>query len=229
MRIDHAAGRDAFTGQLDRLLDVAEHLDDHDLLAASRCRGWTVADVLTHVHLGLQEMLLGIVSPSTESPTVDAVTYWAGAPPTNDDRPSLNGDTASDTDHVRYVRLLTSAYRRPSGGIRHLAATGMVVSRAAARLPAANLDFQGHVIATGDFLATWAVELAVHHLDLGLELTVGPPTEAALGLARRTVAELAGSDLPGRLGDAEAVLVGTGRLPVPPGLGRTGLRLPVLG
>lgn len=77
MHIDHVTGRDAFVSELTRLLDIAGGLRDHDLLAASRCRGWTVADVLTHVHLGLQEMLLGIVSPTESTPTVDAATYWA--------------------------------------------------------------------------------------------------------------------------------------------------------
>ena len=145
--------------------------------------------MLTHVHLGLQEMLLGIVSP------------------TEDSRHRRRGDVlvagsaeqrrrASDTDHVRYVRSVTSAYQRPSGGIRHLSVTGSAVMRAATRLPASDLDFQGHVISTGDFYATWAVELAVHHLDLGLELIMEPPGRGALDLARQTVEELAGGSFP---------------------------------
>ena len=141
MHIDHVTGRDAFVSELTLMLDIAGGLRDHDLLAASRCRGWTVADVLTHVHLGLQEMLLGIVSPTESTPTVDAATYWAQSPPSND-------DDSSGTDHVRYVRVLSSAYQQPSGGIRHLSATGSAVMRAASRFPGTNLDFQGHVIST---------------------------------------------------------------------------------
>ena len=53
------------------------------------------------------------------------------------------------------------------------------------------------MITTGDFYATWAVELAVHHLDLELELIMEPPdTGAALDLARQTVEELAGGPFP---------------------------------
>jgi hypothetical protein len=204
VHIDHVTGRNAFVAELALLLGIAGDMNDHDLLAASRCRGWTVADVLTHVHLGLQEMLLGIVSRSESTPTVDAGTYWSQAPPSNDD--------ASGTDHVRYVRLVTSAYQRPSGGIRHLAVTGSAVMRAASRLPATDLDFQGQVISTGDFFATWAVELAVHHLDLGLELIMEPPVAAALDLARQTVEELAGGAFPASISETDVILIGTGRL-----------------
>jgi uncharacterized protein (TIGR03083 family) len=222
MHIDHGEARDAFRSELDRLLDLAEGLSDHDLLAVSRCRGWTVGDVLTHVHIGLQEMVLGLLSPVGEPATVDAASYWASAPPTNDEE-------VSETDHVRYVRLLGSAYRRPIGGIRHLLITGRTLSRAAATTPERNLSFQGHVLRTGDFFATWAVELAVHHLDLGPELTVEPPTGPALELARRTVTELAGGPLPTAMTDPEVILIGTGRLDPPADLDLASLRLPAFG
>lgn len=69
------------------------------------------------------------------------------------------------------------------------------------------LAFQGGVLTTGDLLATWAVELAVHQLDLAREVDVAPPTPAALGLARRTVEALAAAGL--------AVPAFTDRLPAP--------------
>ena len=37
------------------------------------------------------------------------------------------------------------------GGIRHPAVTGKTVMRAASRLPATDLDFEGHVLAGGAF------------------------------------------------------------------------------
>jgi hypothetical protein len=84
---------------------------------------------------------------------------------------------------------------------------------------------------TGDFLATWALELAVHHLDLGAELTLAAPAPAALTLARASVEELAGGPLP--WDDETAVLIGTGRV-VPDEeqaaqAGPLAARLPVLG
>jgi Mycothiol maleylpyruvate isomerase N-terminal domain len=223
MHVDHAIGRDAFVAELTSLLDLAAGLTDEELLATSHCRGWTVADVLTHVHLGLQEMLLGIVSPTDDPTTVDAASYWSAAPPSNDDE-------ASPVEQVRFVRVLSAVYRHPTGGVRHLELTGRILGRAVARtVDEAHLDFQGHVIATGDFFATWAVELAVHHLDLTAELIMESPTTESLRLARQTVDELAGGPVPATLTDTDAVLIGTGRLAPPVGLDLTGLRMPALG
>jgi hypothetical protein len=67
------------------------------------------------------------------------------------------------------------------------------------------------VLATGDFLATWAVELAVHHLDLARELDLPAPDPAALRMSRDTVEALVG-ELPREWSDETAVLIGTGRV-----------------
>ena len=72
------------------------------------------------------------------------------------------------------------------------------------------LGFQGWTLTTGDFLATWAVELAVHQLDLGRDLDVPLPDARSLTLTRRTVEALLGARLPVE-DDLDAVLVGTGR------------------
>ena len=132
-------------------------------------------------------------------------------------------------DHVRYVCLVTSAYQQPSDGIRHLSATGSAVMRAATRLPATNLDFQGRVIGTGDFCATRAVELAIHHLDLGLELIMEPPVAAALDLARQTLEELAGGAFPPSISETDLILIGTGRLAPSSEATLTGLTVPAFG
>ncbi len=63
---------------------------------------------------------------------------------------------------------------------------------------------------TGDFLGSWAVELAVHHLDL--ELIADPPAASALRLARRTVEDLTEVAVPEDWDDATVVLAGTGRV-----------------
>ncbi|GLY99245.1 hypothetical protein Acsp02_64980 [Actinoplanes sp. NBRC 103695] len=55
--------------------------------------------------------------------------------------------------------------------------------------------------------ATWAVELAVHHLDL----RTGSPDQRALRLARETVEALAEENVPREWDDIEVVLRGTGR------------------
>lgn len=63
------------------------------------------------------------------------------------------------------------------------------------RLDDGVVAFQGSVITTGDLLTTWAVELAVHQLDLAREVDVPAPPLGALDLARRTVDALADAGL----------------------------------
>jgi hypothetical protein len=89
------------------------------------------------------------------------------------------------------------------------------VVRTVGQLNAAAVNFQGHVLTSGDFLATWAAELAVHHLDLDLGPELPGPDPAALGLARQTADALAGQPSPTGWDDEQAVLVGWGRLPLP--------------
>lgn len=79
------------------------------------------------------------------------------------------------------------------------------------RLKPGRVRFQGHVLATGDFLATWATELAVHHLDLDLPPEMPAPDDDALRLARQTAEVLAGGPI-AAASDAEATLRGWRRL-----------------
>jgi len=177
--VDHEPAADAVLDALDVLETTLRGLRDEDLLAASRCRGWTAGDVLTHVHLGLQEMLLGLVTPAPAAADTDAVQYW---------RAEGGGDdaVASRTPQVRFVRLLSSAYRDPTGLVAHALPTVAGVRSALAHLSPGRLGFQGHVLSTGDFLGTWACELAVHHLDAAVELDLPPAAPAALRIARAT-------------------------------------------
>jgi uncharacterized protein (TIGR03083 family) len=205
MRIGHDEGRAAFLAELDALVAVARDLSDAELMAASRCTGWTVGDVIVHVHLGLQEMLLGLVAPTGEDADTDARDYWRIRLPTND-------DDADGIAAMRFVRILGAAYRRPAGLVRHFLPTTQGVRGAVASLAPGAVRFQDRVLTTGDFLATWAVELAVHHLDLGRELTLAAPATPALRLARATIEALAGGELPAAWPDDTVVLLGAGRV-----------------
>jgi hypothetical protein len=100
------------------------------------------------------------------------------------------------------------------------------VRRGAERLTDGHHAFQGHVFRSGDLLASWAVEDAVHLLDL--DVGVAPPEEA-LRLARATVQALLGRPLPAGWSDTEAVLVATGRTPLPRGHEDLAPDLPALG
>jgi hypothetical protein len=179
VHLDHEPAADAVLASLDVLETTLRGLRDEDLLAASRCRGWTAGDVLTHVHLGLQEMLLGLVTPADAAADTDAARYWRAEGGRDD-------DDAARVPQVRFVRLLSSAYRDPTGLVAHALPTIAGVRSAVAHLDPGRVAFQGHVLTTGDFLATWACELAVHQLDAGVELDLPAAAPAALRIARAT-------------------------------------------
>ncbi|SNY56362.1 maleylpyruvate isomerase N-terminal domain-containing protein [Paractinoplanes atraurantiacus] len=218
MHVDPGEARSAFLGQMDLLIGTAAGLSDEALLAPSRCTGWTVSEALVHVHQGLQEMLLGCVSHTDAPPDTDAASYWRDFTPTG--TPDIAG--------IQFVRRVAAAYERPSAVLKHLTPTIDGVRAAVLTFTPSAVRFQGHVLPWGDFLATWAVELAVHHLDI----TTSPPHTPALLLARRTVETLAGAPLPPTWPDETVVLLGTGRVsPTPAQRAESPAvaRLPVLG
>jgi hypothetical protein len=135
---------------------------------------------------------------------VDAASYWRTDPPSND----ANTDPI---DHIGFLHRFSSAYRRPRGAVAHLRTTAETVAAAVERMVPGRVRFQGHVLDTGDFLATWATELAVHHLDLDLGADAPGPDPEALRLARRTAEALAGSPIDGT-DDVAATLRGWGRV-----------------
>ena len=204
MQVEHPAGARACAAAIGALLAAAVQLDDAALLAPSRCPGWSRLNALMHVHLGLQDMLLGMVSPADAEPDVDAASYWRTDPPSND-------ASAEPIDHIGFLHRFTTAYRRPRDAVGHLRHTAGTVAEAVERMAPGRVLFQGHVLTTGDFLATWATEVAVHHLDLHLDPDVPGPDPEALRLARQTAEALAGGPIDAA-NDAEATLRGWDRV-----------------
>jgi hypothetical protein len=140
------------------------------------------------VRLGLEEVAACLLTAGTSraTPDRDAATYWLAEPP---------GDGADELAGLLATRRLASATRAPSAAVALLRQVTRGVRAGAQRLDDGVLEFQGHVLTTGDFAATWAVELAVHQLDLARDVEVAAPTTDALGLARRTVEALTASGL----------------------------------
>jgi hypothetical protein len=197
--------RDAFVAEYTLLDELAASLTDEQLLRPSRCLGWSVCDVLCHLDLGMVEILVALASPTDRPADTDFAAYWRDC--------CAPGEP--DLGHARWIRLVASAYPRPGGVVRHLRLTTGAALRQAQAAPAdRRLEFQGHVIELGDFLATWVVEAAVHHLDLTLELPdAPPPVPASLRVTRETLDALLGEPVAGDWDDTTYALKGTGRLP----------------
>ena len=215
--VDLELARAAFDESAAAFLAAVAGLSDYELLGRSRCHGWTRLDVLTHVVAGWQEMVGGLITQVDDAPTVDAASYWtAFAAATEDDDPIAV---------LLSQRRRSDAYLRPSSARAHLNSVAATVRQGAGILADRPCSWQQQVFTAGDFLAVWAVENAVHHLDLDLD--DAPPS--ALTLARGTIEALAGGPLPPAWSDVDAVLIGTGRHPVPNPGDRIASRLPVLG
>ena len=209
--------RSAFLDALDGLSALLDHLADEQhgddrMHARSRCRGWLVADVLAHLHLGLVEMLAGFPARTDRPADTTFASYWAAFPP---------GGEEPDWAHVRFARGIAAAYARPSAQVIHVRTTVRGLRRLVADLSGRHrIEFQGHVLEVSDFVAPWVVEVVVHHLDMTVDLSGAPePPASGLAVVRETVAALLPDPvaLDGR-DDTSVALVATGRVP-DPGLG----------
>lgn len=200
LHVDHRRAQATLLGAIEQFVGTVEALSDYDMLAASRCYGWAVLDVVTHVRVGLQEMLGAFTAVTPDPADQDAASYW--------------GEFAGDSDPVDpilWTRRTSSAYRRPRGAVQHLQMAADAVGGAAEQMQEGRVKFQGHTLTTGDFLATWAVELAVHQLDLGHTLDVVAPTPDSVNMARNTIEALLDTPLPTDWSDITCTLLGTGR------------------
>lgn len=210
--------RAACLESIDAFLRAVDGFDEHALMGESRCHGWTRLDVVVHTIGGWQEMLGGLVAVVETQPTVDAASYW----------PAFADEYAGDpVATLMAQRRRTAAYARPRNACDHLREVASLLRIGVQRFGDQRCTWQGHVFAPGDYLAIWAVENAVHHLDLRSD---DPAPAEAMAITRATVEALLGGPLPGDWSDEEAALVGAGRVPVPEG-SAAGLaaRLPVLG
>ena len=200
----HAPAVERLGQQIRQTVSAADALSDLQLLAPSRCHGWSALDVVVHLRMGLQEMVVG-AGPTDDGPDHDAASYWASHPDDRDDDP---------VPHILWVRRVASAYGRPSAAVSHLkdVAEGAIV--AVRSMQEGLIAFQGKHLRSGDFLATWVVELAVHQLDFDID----GDEPVGIDWARRTLEAIADADLSSGMDDRSAVLVGLGRIPPPAGV-----------
>jgi Mycothiol maleylpyruvate isomerase N-terminal domain len=181
---------------------VAE-LPDEDFARPSGCAGWLVRDLVCHLVIDAQDVLITLVTPATTEPTRNAVTYWevTTTPPT--------GDDPLDALTVR----LAAAYEEPGLLKFHLDDVGSAAGRAAELAdPGLRVSTRDQVLTAGDYLSVYVMEWTLHHLDLTAHLpgVAEPPAEGLAG-AREMLEEIAGAAFPASFTDKDALLVGTGR------------------
>lgn len=201
-------------------------LPHEDFARPSGCSGWLVRDLVCHLVIDAQDVLITLATPADAPPTRDAVTYWevSATPPT--------GDDPLDALTVR----LAAAYEEPALLTFHLDDVGAAAGRAAALAdPAARVGTQGQVLTVADYLTAYVLEWTLHHLDLAAHLSgLAPPPPESLAEARRLLEAIAGTPFPAPFSDQDALLIGTGRRTPTPwerdALGPLAARLPfVLG
>ncbi|SEE44700.1 maleylpyruvate isomerase N-terminal domain-containing protein [Jiangella alba] len=187
------------------LLGAVAALPDDDFARPSGCAGWLVRDLVCHLVIDAQDVLITLVTPSDAEPTADADGYWLLVdPPTGDD----------PLDAL--IPRLAAAYGDPALLKFHLDDLGAAAGRAAALAdPAAVVATKDLVLTAGDYLSAYVLEWTLHHLDLVAHLLSGPPGPPAdtLAAGRAALERIAGVTFPASLSDTDALLVGTGRRP----------------
>lgn len=205
---------DLFSRSWTALRTAVAELPDEDFARPSGCTGWLVRDLVCHLVIDAQDVLITLVTPATAEPTHNAVTYWnvTGTPP--------SGDDPLDALTVR----LAAAYEDPGLLKFHLDDVGSAAGRAAELAdPEQRVGTQEMVLTVGDYLSAYVLEWTLHHLDLIAHLPGAPePPAESLARSRALLEEIAGAPFPASWSDRDALRTGTGRRP-PTGTERTEL------
>ncbi|MFD9667502.1 maleylpyruvate isomerase N-terminal domain-containing protein [Rhodococcus sp. NPDC059968] len=194
---------DLFFRSWSALRTAVAELPDEDFAQPSGCTGWLVRDLVCHLIIDAQDVLITLVTPADTEPTRDAVTYWdlADTPPT--------GDDPLDALIVR----LAAAYQQPRLLKFHFDDVGSAAGRAAELAdPDLWVSTRDEVLTVDDYLSAYVLESTLHHLDLIAHLpgTAEPPAEG-LARSRDMLEKIAGAAFPASFSDTDALLVGTGR------------------
>jgi uncharacterized protein (TIGR03083 family) len=177
-------------------------LPDEDFARPSGCAGWLVRDLVCHLIIDAQDILITLVTPAETEPTRDAVTYW-------DIVEAPTGDDPLDALIVR----LAAAYEEPRLLKFHFDDVGSAAGRAAELAdPTVRVGTRDEVLTAGDYLSAYILEWTLHHLDLIAHLpdAAEPPAEG-LARSRELLEKVAGAAFPASFSDKDALLIGTGR------------------
>lgn len=153
-------------------------LSDEAFERPSGCAGWLVRDLVCHLVIDAQDVLITLATPTDAEPTRDAVTCWEVV------------DTPAGDDPLSALTVrLAAAYGEPELLVFHLDDVGSAAGRAA-RLadPACRVATKDQVLTVGDYLSAYVLEWTLHHLDLVTHLpgVAGPaPTRSPTPGRRR--------------------------------------------
>ncbi|MEV6417899.1 maleylpyruvate isomerase N-terminal domain-containing protein [Kribbella sp. NPDC051718] len=178
-------------------------LGDADFGEASGCAGWLVRDLVCHLVIDAQDVLITLVTPSEAEATHDSVSYWAVA------ETAPAGEDPLDALIVR----LAAAYGDPGLLKFHLDDVGAAAGRAAELADRRmRVSTQEMVLTVSDYLSAYVLEWTLHHLDLVAHLPHVPgPSAEGLARSRQLLEQIAGAAFPASFSDSDALLVGTGR------------------
>ncbi len=181
-------------------------IPDDDFERPSGCSGWLVRDVVCHLVIAAQDVLITLVTPAESEPTVDAVTYWS----------LVELPTGEDPLDALIPRL-AAAYGEPRWLKFHFDDVGSAAGRAAGLAdPALRVSTRDEVLTVADYLSAYVLEWTLHHLDLIAHLpsAADPPAET-LAAARASLEKIAASlfpaSFPASFSDKDVLLIGTGR------------------
>ncbi|MFI9455738.1 maleylpyruvate isomerase N-terminal domain-containing protein [Amycolatopsis sp. NPDC052450] len=194
---------DLFSRSWAALLAAVAETPDEDFAEPSGCAGWLVRDLVCHLVIDAQDVLITLATPAETEPTRDAVTYWelADKPPTGED----------DLDAL--IVRLAAAYQEPRLLKFHLDDVGSAAGRAAGLAdPGMRVATRDIVLSAGDFLSAYVLEWTLHHLDLVAHLPhLDGPAAGSLARTRQILEQRTGETFPASFSDTDALLVGTGR------------------
>ncbi|MGY1433749.1 maleylpyruvate isomerase N-terminal domain-containing protein [Streptomyces reniochalinae] len=194
---------DLFSRSWAALRTAVAELPDDSFQRPSGCTGWLVRDLVCHLVIDAQDVLITLVTPAGTAPTVDAAGYWTVA----DRLPT--GEDPLDALTVR----LAAAYEDPHLLTFHLDDVGSAAGRAAELAdPGLRVRTQDMVLTVGDYLAAYVLEWTLHHLDLTAHLphATDPPADG-LAHSRAMLEQITGCAFPASFTDRDVLLVGTGR------------------
>lgn len=195
--------KDLFARAWTALRGAVADLDEDDFAQPSGCTGWLVRDLVSHLIIDAQDILITLATPVEAEPTRDALTYWdvTATPP-----------TGADPLDALIVRL-AAAYQDPALMQFHFDDLATAAGRAAERVePTLRVGTRDQVLTADDYLLAYVLESTVHHLDLiaHIDTPTAPPAET-LATSRRLLEGIAGEAFASSMTDRDVLLVGTGR------------------